>query len=139
MKRALFLLLLIVLFVSGCTIDITNPFEQQNPTSIPVIPAYQVYSEFITDANAAAQKYRNKTVALSGTVAAVGVDMIGNPYIVLNSPDNSGNPVPCAQGNFSQQNAPMINGVGVGDTVYIYGKFYVFQTYVILTNCIIAR
>ena len=139
MKKALFSLLVIVSLISGCTITIPNPFEQQNPTSIPVLPAYQVYSEFQTGAVAAAQKYKNKTIALSGTVASVGVDMIGNPYVVLNSPDNAGTPIPCAQGMFTKQNAPMLSGVNNGDTVYIYGKFYGFQVYVILTNCIIAK
>lgn len=139
MKKTLPIVIALCTLLSGCTL-----FEKQ-PASIDIIPAYKLYDEYRNNAIVAERTYRGKKVAISGWVYSAGQDITGQLYALLESaPDpttSDPNParVVCAQCMFKKESAPIVASLQKGDFVVALGKSYGFQTYVILTDCILGK
>jgi hypothetical protein len=116
-KLLLILVLLITLFSVGCL-----------KSQVIAVTADRLYYDYKTDATAADQQYRGKTLQVTGIIASIGVS--GSPYILFY---NGVEPVVCeVQCIFSNSYASQLANLSAGQTATITGKVTGYYANVVL-------
>lgn len=121
-KRVLFIALaLITLFaVAGCS----NPAKY-------AVTAERLYYDYITDATAADELYKNTKIQVTGTIMSLGTFSTGSAYVILEAGELSET---CGvQCNFSSKYAALVASLSVGQQITIRGKCLGYSNHVVVS------
>jgi hypothetical protein len=103
----------------------------------PAISAEQISREYVADAAAADQKYKDKLVHLEGVILqAVDTDVAGRDYLLLEG-GQSGN-IPVMVRCMIAENDPQLSqkaNWSKGQRIALHGKCYGYAVMVIFTDC----
>ncbi|MDD5639680.1 MAG: hypothetical protein PHR47_02640 [Candidatus Pacebacteria bacterium] len=119
----------------------TNNTAQQNQNSnvqqsYTKVTAFDLASEYKANQVAADEKYKNKTIEVSGTIYNIGKDILDTPYIALSGADITTN-VQCM---FEKSDQGQLANLSKDTKIVLRGKVsgqVVFN--VLLNNCSIVE
>lgn len=119
-KRVFIALALITLFaVVGCG----------SPAKYAVM-AERLYYDYITDAAAADELYKNTKVQVTGTIMSLGTFSTGSSYVILGVGELSET---CGvQCNFPSKYAALVASLSVGQQITIKGKCLGYSNHVVV-------
>lgn len=82
------------------------------------VSAQQLYAEYKENEVAADQKYKGKTLEISGTINNIGKDIIDNPYITLDVDEL----IASVQCSFKKSEEDVVANLKKGQEVIVIGK-----------------
>jgi hypothetical protein len=77
-------------------------------------------------------KYKDKVVSISGVASDMGTELMGHPYVMLDSSDLMSPQIQCV---FNDGQKDAVAGLNKGDTVTIVGKMNGMLGYVDMDDC----
>lgn len=116
----------------------TEQTETQQVKTIVSVTAYDLAAAYKSNEVAADEKYKGKTLRITGTIDSIGKDIIDTPYVTLKGEpgDYSMEDVQCM---FAEDDIATLSKLSKGTTITIIGTGGDYLTNAQLDNCHIAE
>ena len=95
------------------------------------VTSVQLFSDYQDNQGEADKKYKGQVITITGAATEIGVDVFGNPFVMLAGGEFRG--VRCF---FSVQEVPGLASLPVGQTVTVKGRVEGKVTNVIVRGCV---
>lgn len=148
-KGVKIILVLILIAVAGTAMGVsstssstttsqnTASSQPSTPAQAPIIvSAAKIYSEYQSNAVAADAKYKGNLVQVSGTIYSIDKDILGNPFVQIQSGSYDLWGVQCG---FSQADQSQLAQLSKGQTVTLQGTVSGKVVNVMIDGCSIVK
>jgi len=119
----------------------SNPSTTQTQNTTPAEPpiettAIALYDEFEENQVAAEQKYKGKTIIVSGTIDSIGTDILNTPYVSLRSSNEFITAVQCM---FDRSDSDTLVSLKKDQKIKLSGTSPSKLLQVIMRNCQVVQ
>lgn len=131
--RAITLSTLLATFVlAGLALVACGSSETATQDISYTLTATKLAKAYNANAVAANGKYKGKTISVSGTAGDIGTELLGRPYVMLETSDPL---LPQIQCVFEDGQKDVVAGITKGDSVTVVGKVEGILGFVEMSGC----